>query len=129
MTKVLGKGFDKIKESCALYDRPMSEYEINEVEIMILCKSCNRYLKLLNNKSQQLNLNGRDMNKFIAGFCKEPRYVQEIMDKFKFDSRARFKRKYLMSMLENSVLKMTILERPYSKKQKYFLQENILITS
>ncbi len=28
------------------------------------------------------NQNGQDMNKLIIDFCKEPRSVQEIMDKF-----------------------------------------------
>ena len=124
MIEAWGRGFDKIKEACRLYDGPLPEYEINESGIMVLCKACDRYLKLLNNEGQQLNQylnqNGQDIYKLITDFCREPRSVQEIMDEFKFDSRTSFRRKYLTPMLENSVLKMTIPEKPSSKNQKYF---------
>lgn len=67
------------------------------------------------------NQNGQDLNKLIVEFCIELKSVQEIMDKFDFDSRTSFRRKYLTPMLEKGVLKMTIPEKPSSKNQKYFL--------
>ena len=42
-----GRGFEKIREACALYDGPLPEYEINEAGIMVLCKACDRYLELI----------------------------------------------------------------------------------
>ena len=42
-----GRGFEKIREACALYDGPLPEYEINEAGIMVLCKACDKYLGLL----------------------------------------------------------------------------------
>lgn len=69
---------------------------------------------------QYLNQNGQDMNKMIIDFCKEPKSVQQIMNKFGFDSRTSFRRKYLTLLLENGGLKMTIPEKPSSKNQKYF---------
>ena len=91
----------------------MPEYEINEAGIMVLCKACDRYLRLLRD-------DGQDVNKLIIDFCKDPKSVQEIMDEFDFDSRTSFRRKYLTPMLKNGVLKMTIPEKPSSKNQKYF---------
>ena len=91
---------------------------------MVLCKACDRYLELLRNDvqhpNQYPNQNGQDMNKLIIEFCREPRSVQEIMEKFDFDSRTSFRRKYLTPMLEKRILKMTIPEKPSSKNQKYF---------
>lgn len=113
MIEAWGRGFEKIREACALYDGPLPEYEINEAGIMVLCKACNRYLELLRD-------DGQDVNKLIIDFCKAPKSVQEIMDEFDFDSRTSFRRKYLTPMLENGVLKMTIPEKPSSKNQKYF---------
>ncbi len=82
------------------------------------------YLELLRGDDQHLNQNpnqnGQDVNKLIVAFCKEPRSIQEIMDKFAFHSRTSFRRKYLSPMLEKGVLKMTIPEKPSSKNQKYF---------
>lgn len=102
----------------------MPEYEINEAGIMVLCKACDRYLRLLRDDGQHPdhhpNQNGQDVNKLIIDFCKDPKSVQEIMDEFDFDSRTSFRRKYLTPMLKNGVLKMTIPEKPSSKNQKYF---------
>lgn len=124
MIEAWGRGFEKIREACALYDGPLPEYEINEAGIMALCKACDKYLGLLRNDGQHPdhypNQNGQDLNKQIIDFCKEPKSVQEIMDEFYFDSRTSFRRKYLTPMLKNGVLKMTIPEKPSSKNQKYF---------
>ena len=124
MIEAWGRGFEKIREACVLYDGPLPEYEINEAGIMVLCKACDKYLGLLRNDGQHPdhypNQNGQDLNKQIIDFCKEPKSVQEIMDEFYFDSRTSFRRKYLSPMLKNGVLKMTIPEKPSSKNQKYF---------
>ena len=47
MIEAWGRGFEKIREACVLYDGPLPEYEINEAGIMVLCKACNRYLELI----------------------------------------------------------------------------------
>jgi ATP-dependent DNA helicase RecG len=49
MIEAWGRGFDKIKEACEKYDNaPLPEYDISNVGIMVLCKPCERYLRLLN---------------------------------------------------------------------------------
>jgi len=124
MIEAWGRGFEKIKEACWLYDGPLPEYEINESGIMVLCKACDRYLELLRDGSQHLdhhpNQNGQDMTKMIIDFCKEPRSVQEIMDYLGVESRTSFRRKYLSPMLEQGILKMTLPEKASSKNQKYY---------
>ena len=52
MIEAWGRGFEKIKEACGLYDGPLPEYEINESGIMVLCKACDRYLALLAGKAK-----------------------------------------------------------------------------
>ena len=48
MIEVWGRGFDKIKDACAKYDNaPLPEYDIGETGIMVLCKPCEQYIKLL----------------------------------------------------------------------------------
>lgn len=63
---------------------------------------------------------GHDLVKMILDFCKEERSLPEIMEKFGFDSRTSFRRKYLNSMLKNGRLKMTLPDKPRSKNQKYY---------
>lgn len=52
---IWGRGFDKIKEACVLYEGPLPEYEINEAGIMVLCKACDKYMRLLKNDNQYPN--------------------------------------------------------------------------
>ena len=124
MIEAWGRGFEKIKEACGLYEGPLPEYEINESGIMVLCKACDRYLELLRDDGQHPNhypnQNGQDMNKMIIDFCKEPKSVQEIMDYFGFESRTSLRRKYIAPMVEQGILKMTIPEKASSKNQRYY---------
>ena len=53
-------GFNKIKEACARYDGPLSEYDINKSEVMVLCKACDRYQKLLKGDNHH-NHSGHDV--------------------------------------------------------------------
>lgn len=52
MIEAWGRGFEKIREACVLYDGPLPEYEINEAGIMVLCKACDKYLGLLRDDGQ-----------------------------------------------------------------------------
>lgn len=119
MIEAWGRGFEKIREACEKYNGPLPEYEINEAGIMVLCKACDAYLRLLDD-GQDLNQNGQDVVKMLVKFCQEPRTVQEMMEHVGEKSRTSFKRKYLKGLLEKGTLKMTIPDKPTSGKQKYF---------
>jgi ATP-dependent DNA helicase RecG len=72
MIEAWGRGFEKIKEACALYEGPLPEYEISASGIMVLCKACDKYLELLKGDGQYPdhypNQNGQDMSKLIIDF-------------------------------------------------------------
>ena len=55
MIEAWGRGFDKIKEACARYDGPLPEYNISKSGVMVLCKACDRYLKLLSGEKESGN--------------------------------------------------------------------------
>ena len=123
-----GRGFDKIKEACAKYDGRLPEYNISASGIMVLCKACDKYLELLNDEENlHLGQSGRDHDQdghdvvmMILDFCKEAKSIPEIMEKFGFDSRTSFRRKYLNTLVKEGRLKMTLPDKPRSKNQKYF---------
>ena len=119
MIEAWGRGFDKIKEACARYEGPLPEYDIKKYGIMVLCKACDRYLELLRNDNHHDQF-GHDMVMMILDFCKEPKSVPEIMEKFGLDSRTSFRRKYLKPLLKNGKLKMALPDKPKSKNQKYY---------
>ena len=120
MIEAWGRGFEKIKEACGWYDGPLPEYEINASGIMVLCKACDRYLRLLKEHDQNHDQFGHDMVMMILEFCKEPKSVPDIMEKFGFDSKTSFRRKYLNILIKEGLLKMTLPDKPKSRNQKYF---------
>lgn len=119
MIEAWGRGFDKIKEACEKYEGSLPEYDISEGGIMVLCKACERYLILLRGEVHP-NQDGQDVVRMILEYCKEPKSIQEIMNNFGFESRTSFRRNYLNEMLLYGKLKMTLPDRPSSKKQKYY---------
>ena len=90
---------------------------------MVLCKACDRYLRILQkdiNPVQNGQDGVQDMYRIILDFCKEPKTAQEIVDEFGFSNRNYFRRHYLEEMLITGKLKMTMPDKPSSKKQKYY---------
>ena len=65
MIETWGRGFDKIREACAKYDAPLPEYDISDVGVMVLCKPCERYLRLLNG-SDSVKINDRKMTELLT---------------------------------------------------------------
>ncbi len=121
MIEAWGRGFEKIKEACAKYDGPLPEYNISASGVMVLCKACDKYLRLLNDGNDvHLGQSDQDMTKMIIIFCKEPHSAKEIMDYIKINGRSFFRRHYLNPMIKMGQLKMTIPDKPKSGNQKYY---------
>jgi len=118
-----GRGFETIKESCEIYAGPLPEYQITPSGVMVLCKACERYLRLLRRDDHQLGHsdqdNDQDLIERVKEFCKEPKSSSEIMDKFKLE-RSYFRRHILYKLLEKGDLKRTNPDKPKSKNQKYY---------
>lgn len=74
MIEAWGRGFEKIREACALYDGSLPEYEINEAGIMVLCKACDRYLELIpaKKKVDSIISDERIMSGKMSELRKEP---------------------------------------------------------
>lgn len=82
--------------------------------------ACDRYLELLRDDGPHHDQIGHDVVMMILDFCKEAKSVPEIMEKFGFESRTSFRRKYLKVLMEEGKLKMTMPDKPKSKNQKYY---------
>ena len=121
MIEAWGRGFDKIKDACIKYNGCLPEYNISASGIMVLCKACDKYLELLNDEMHPVqsehdhDQNGYDVVMMILDFCKEARSIPEIMEKFGFDSRTSFRRKYLNTLVKEGRLKMTLPDKPKVK--------------
>ena len=118
MIEAWGRGFDKIKEACEKYDAPLPEYDINENGIMVLCKACDRHLRILYGEIHPVQ-SEQDMINAILAYCKEPRSAKEIQQQFGIE-RLYLRRHYLDRLIKSGKLKMTLPEKPTSRNQKYF---------
>ena len=91
----------------------------------MLCKACDKYLELLNDR-EDLHLghgdqdNDQDVMRMISVLCKQPHSAKEIMDYIEIKDRSFFRRHYLEPMMRTGQLKMTIPDRPKSGNQKYY---------
>lgn len=122
MIEAWGRGFDKIRIACLQNNGPLPEYDINEDGIMVLCKACDKYLKLLTNKhlGQNNQDSDQDVIKIIKAYCRNPHSTKEIMEHIKIKDRSFFRRHYLNPMLQSEELRMTIPDKPKSGNQKYY---------
>ena len=68
--------------------------------------------------SQGTSQTDKTIEEKIIEFCKEPRSLAEIMLYLGYKDRVKFKKKYINPLL-NSVLAMTIQDKPNSRNQKY----------
>lgn len=55
----------------------------------------------------------------IIKYCKEPKSLKELMEKFEFKHRTNFKNKYINPLIDIGRLALTIPNKPNSKNQKY----------
>lgn len=127
MIEAWGRGFEKIKEACRKYNGPLPEYEINEEGIMVLCRACDKYQVLLYSTNHPVHDeqdneqdSEQDLMTDIIKFCSTPKSSNEIIGHFNFPNRSYFKRHFLDKMLQDGILKMTLPDKPSSRKQKYF---------
>jgi len=60
-----------------------------------------------------------DRTATIIKFCEVPRTLKEIMDFLKLKNRKHFFESILKPIIESSILKKTIPDKPTSKYQKY----------
>ena len=124
MIEAWGRGFDKIKEACELYNGPLPEYEITKSGVMVLCRACDKYLELLRDDGRYLvqveKDSEQDIIDAIIEYCKVPRSAKEIVEHFKFSNRLFLKRKYLDKLIERKILQMTTPDKPSSRNQKYY---------
>lgn len=119
MIEAWGRGFDKIKEACEKYDGSLPEYDISEDGIMVLCKACDKYLKLLaiadtdkssvknNDRSLTEVLTEREVKRFasILEYMKEhDRITNKIGRELTGKSESSVKR-YLNRLCEVEILR------------------------
>ena len=55
----------------------------------------------------------------ILDFCRTEKTLKEIVSKFEYTDIYKFKNRYLKPLLDTQKLRMTILDKPKSRNQKY----------
>lgn len=88
------------------------------------CKACDKYLALLCEKNHSVHNeqvseqdDEQDLMAIIVKFCSVRKFSNE---QFNFPNRSYFKSHFPDEMLQEGMLKMTIPDRPSSKKRKCF---------
>lgn len=61
-----------------------------------------------------------NLKEAIVRYCKTPRSRQELAQEFGFDTPSYFIKKYVQPLVEEKRIRMTLPDKPKSKKQKYY---------
>jgi len=83
-----GRGFDKIKAGCEEYGGELPDYDLSANGVMVLCKACPDYLKLLENIEERAGdsagksegkRSGRSSDKILKALSREPTLTREAL--------------------------------------------------
>ena len=74
------------------------------------------------NKKTNIKKRVKPQEKDILNYCKEPRSLIEICDKFGFKDTRTFKKNYLNKLIDNGIIQMTIPDNPKNRNQKYIVK-------
>lgn len=68
-----------------------------------------------NYNNDQDNDHDLELLKSILNYCKTPKSLREIMEKFEFKHKTNFKNKYINPLIEKGKLSLTISDKSFSK--------------
>lgn len=95
------------------------EAEIKKPEFIEMDSAIRVNFYRQNYKSDQDSDQDFELLKSILNYCKTPKSLREIMEKFEFKHKMNFRNKYINPLIEKGKLSLTIPDKPFSKNQKY----------
>ena len=113
-----GTGTGDIVEKCRAYGLPMPQYQQDEDFRVVLYRpeieeNVPDHIKWTQSGTQS------EQAIIILEFCREPKRVGEIREKLGYTNRTKFRQRYMLPLLSEGLLEMTIPEKPTSSQQKY----------
>jgi len=106
-----GSGLQKIDNAYSDDYKPLFESDSYEFRVTLYNTNYE--------KVQEVVETTKSKHELLLEFCKNPKSVQEMMDKLQLKHRDNFRETYLKPLLDSHKLEMTIPDKPTSKNQKY----------
>lgn len=120
LVEQLGFGMERIM---SIYDKSIFEFLPNFLRInFYFDKEVLEYLGQVEQDKTDKKSKVKPQEKDILNYCKEPRTLKEICNKFVFKDTRTFKKNYLNNLIDNGILQMTIPDQPRNKNQKYVIK-------
>ena len=129
LVEQLGSGMERIMR---VYDKSIFEFLPNFLRINFYFdkevleylgtneqEKPNKKTDIKTNKKTEHKKKLKPQEQAILNYCKEPRSLKEICDKFGFKDTRTFKKNYLNPLIEQEKLKMTMPDNPKHRNQKY----------
>ena len=99
--------------------REMKEYNLPEPEF--LDQRGNFIVKLYKNSPENIHADtANNINDRLLVFCKTPRTRSEITEFLGLSSTQYAIKTYVMPLVKNGIIKLTIPDKPKSQNQKYY---------
>ncbi len=122
-----GSGYKRIKYTCQRHGYPEPQWEElgNVLRVTFfphpeVAKITTAGTKLgLSRDQVEANIELTPEILVILNKCQQPCTIIEIMKALQWKSRTKFRQKFIASLLDSGLLRMTIPEKPKSSRQKY----------
>ncbi len=123
-----GSGYKRIQTACEKNNYPQPKWEEMGTVLRVTFFPFSTKLGLsrdpVGTKSgPSLALNPDEKN--ILALCQQPQTATELMQAMNWKNRTKFRKKYLIPLIDKGFLRMTIPDRPQSSKQKYQITKNL----
>lgn len=132
-----GTGIQNMKDWMTLNGLPKPEYKQAGIHFVTVLKrhSASEYEEIISDKTgagmalswDQVGTKSglsRDQVKNVLNRCLKPQKLSELIDIFGWRNRTKFRDKFVVPLLKNGLLNMTVPDKPNSRNQKYIVSEN-----
>lgn len=114
----LGSGFRNMVKYTQIYSGGVPELKEDDIFKSIIPLNSQLNNQVATKLNDQVATKLSDQERILV-FCKEPKKFAEIMEMMGYKHKNSFRVKYILPLIENGKLEMTIPEKPNSSKQKY----------
>ena len=132
-----GTGIQNMKDWMTLNGLPEPEYKQTGIHFVTVLKRhlVSKYEEIISDKTStktalswhqvgtKLALSWHQV-KNVLNMCLKPQKLSELIEKFGWKDRTKFRGKFVVPLLKNGLLNMTIPNKPKSRNQKYIISEN-----
>jgi len=114
-----GTGYFRIKQACEKDGYPLPEWREMGPYTDVILRPIN--MELVHDLSDGTKSGPSEEEQKILSLCATPKSITDLMTAIGWKNRTKFRNRFIMPLLEQGLLTMTIPDKPSSRLQKYLV--------